>query len=133
MKKFDVYSHPTHGFVAVKNGFSWPGLFFTWIWMLFCRMWLASGVVIAISWGLWLVMNLIPVSDDVEDFTGELAILAVFGLGLVVNLVVGKMGNAWRRSSLGKRGFAHVKSVQAGSVDAAIAKIAAGQEEAEVD
>ena len=31
MKQYTVFQHPTSGYEAVKNGWSWPAFFFTWI------------------------------------------------------------------------------------------------------
>ena len=39
MKKFDIYFHKSHGYKAVKKGFSWPGLFLTWAWAFYYRLW----------------------------------------------------------------------------------------------
>ena len=47
MKRFEVYSHPMFGWTAVKNGFTWPGFFFTGLWMFVCRMWI-GGVVVCV-------------------------------------------------------------------------------------
>ena len=34
MRAYQVFKHPEKGFKAVKDGFSWPGFFFTWLWSL---------------------------------------------------------------------------------------------------
>jgi len=130
MKHFEIYQHPTLGHAAVKRGFSWPGFFFTAIWMLLCRMWLGAILFIALYWGVLFVIDLIAVSSEATADFGTadmLYLFAFFGLPPVFGLVVGAKGNAWRRAALAKRGFAHVKSVQAQSADAAIAQIAAEQ------
>lgn len=47
MKHFDVYLHAMLGIEAVKTGFSWTGCFFTWIWMLICRLW-GRGIAVCV-------------------------------------------------------------------------------------
>lgn len=131
MKHFELYSHPTLGHAAVKRGFSWPGFFFTAIWMLLCRMWLGAILLTAIYWGALFVINLIAVSIEQPGDFGPadlLYIAAFFGLPIVFGVIVGTQGNAWRRSTLAKRGFAHMRSVQAETADAAIAQVGTEQQ-----
>ena len=104
MKQFDVYSHPALGLQAVKHGFSWPGFFFTWIWMLICRMWLGGTIVLVV---MVVVALFVP---------------ALWSISFVVCLVVGMQGNAWRRNRLRERGFERVRSVQAKNADAALSE-----------
>ena len=137
MKQFEIYSHPTLGFEAVKNGFSWPGFFFTAIWMLICRMWVGAIVVVAIYAVGSFAADAIAVTlgtDDVATMTFEEADtiwLISQGLntlvGLAISISVGAKGNGWRRSVLARRGFKHLKSVQAQSADAAIGEVTAAQ------
>ena len=103
MKQFDVYSHSALGLQAVKNGFSWPGCFFTWVWMLICRMWRGGTIVFVVM----VVSSVVP---------------ALWPISFVVCLVVGIQGNAWRRNRLRERGFEHVRSVQAENGDAALSE-----------
>ena len=162
MKQLDVYSHPVHGFEVVKNGFSWPGFFFTWIWMMLCRMWVGAVVVVGAYFvGMFVseigVLVLMPDADGhlmnamdkavVNDYgevenadeltAAELAAydaysgvsLATAGvIGLIVNLIVGIKGNAWRRRAMATRGFKHLKSIQAQSAADAISKAKAAEE-----
>jgi hypothetical protein len=39
VKTFNAYCHPTGDFEAVKIGFSWPALFFSFVWMLAKKLW----------------------------------------------------------------------------------------------
>ena len=34
IKTFKIFSHPTKGYIAVKVGFSFPAMFFHFMWML---------------------------------------------------------------------------------------------------
>ena len=42
MKTFKVYEHEIYGYEAVKQGFSWPALFFGFIWALVKKLWKIS-------------------------------------------------------------------------------------------
>lgn len=162
MKQFDVYSHPVHGFKVVKNGFSWPGFFFTWLWMMLRDMWVGAAILFGSYFAVWILSILIativtPDADGhltnaldkaVENEFGELMnadeltaaeldaynthqgfFFLTFCLAiLITNLIVGMKGNAWRRRVLARRGFKHLKSIQAQNADAAIAKVKAAEE-----
>ena len=41
-----LYFHPKHGFVAVKQGFSWPAFFFGSLWALARR---AYGLFVVLA------------------------------------------------------------------------------------
>ena len=141
MKQFEIYSHPTLGFEAVKNGFSWPGFFFTCIWMLICRMWVGAIVIVAIYGVGSLAADAIALTlgtDDVDTMTFDEAEMIWFisqGLyalaGFAISVSVGINGNRWRRNVLARRGFTHEKSMQAASAAAAVAEAAAEQKAAE--
>ena len=47
MKQYKVYKHPSGSTEAVKQGWSWPGFFFGFIWAMVKKMWgLGVGVPI---------------------------------------------------------------------------------------
>ena len=139
MKQFDLYTHPVVGHEVVKNGFSWPGFFFTWIWLLICRLW-GHGIAVAVFYSVGpfviffaggvLIGLTMPISDaDLDDADLDAAIGSLFVVvwllsSVVVNLVVGIKGNQWRRNNLvRKRGFEHLKTVQATTSDAALLEV----------
>jgi hypothetical protein len=112
MKTFTVYHHPLKGFEAVREGFSWPGFFLTWIWAFF------KGLP-GIGWRLllvWLAALLVAsLRDPVSITMAALGILCVF-------VLVGLRGNQWMRGLLGKQGYSIVDAVHAESAEAAISK-----------
>ena len=143
MKFFEVYSHPTYGITAVKNGFAWPGCVFSWIWLLLCGMWVRSIAALAIPWvgsgllvmvyGVLFTAGDTPFAEMEDESVGQLYINVAGACGLIVSLIVGAKGNAWRRTRLLKRGFEHVKSVHAQSADAAVAQASAEQKTPEAE
>ena len=138
MKQFAIYRHPTFGFEAVKNGFSWPAFFFTWIWMLFCRMWFgAIAVLVIVCVGALLVSIIVgalfgSTLSGIDDATAEGLFAGIlWGCGLVASVIVGAKGNAWRRNTLTRRGFKHETSIQAASADAAVAEASSAEQKAD--
>ena len=112
MRTFHVYEDPTLGANAVKIGFCWPAFFFGIIWMAASRLW---GW--ALLWfGLYLLLALLE--EGVGDDAGMILVLVGY---LVLWLVPGFQGNAWRAKNLLSRGFEFEAAVQAENKDAAIA------------
>lgn len=113
MKTFALYHHPQMGYEAVKQGFSWPGFWFTWIWAFVKKLY-GIGVV--------LLMSLIVLRVLIE--TRELALVWLGAVGsLVVVLIVGFQGNSWRENKLMDRGYQQVETLQAENAEAAIARL----------
>ncbi len=115
MKTFSVYHHPVRGYEAVKQGFSWPALFFGLFWMGVKRLWGLAGLWFA----LLVVLDLIATAQPTE----EVQILTAVGY-LGWWLIPGCKGNAWRMANLTKRGYELVQVVEAETPDAAIARVA---------
>lgn len=84
----------------IKDGFSWPGLFFSLPWLLIQRLWLGALIFVVLAVVAGLVGQRLPLSSD-----------AGFLLGLLVNLWVGFEGNDMRRRKLLKKGYAQAGSV----------------------
>jgi len=118
MTKFNVYKHPVLGHEVVKNGYSWTGFFFTWIWSFINKLW-GTGII--------LLIVIIPVNSFtfwlLEQSVNEMTIM--FSLfSFIPNMIVGGQGNSWKDKSLLKRGYELVDSVEANSHDDALAKYA---------
>jgi hypothetical protein len=79
--------------VAVKDGFSWPAFFFSFIWALTQRLWLVAFVLLIAE---LLLSSLVEVLDVA---TGTAITLGAM-------LVMGWIGNDLKRSGLAKRGLA---------------------------
>ncbi|MCI0529954.1 MAG: hypothetical protein L0Y56_21125 [Nitrospira sp.] len=114
MKTFEVYSHSAYGYEAVKNGFSWPAFFFTWIWAF------SKGLVIHgfATIGVWVVLFVLEkYFEEQRDPGGQMFMLFLqFGLCWLL----GQSGNTWRVNRLKKRGFQHLKTLEAETPSAAI-------------
>lgn len=115
MKTFEVFKHSTLGFQAVKVGFSWPGFFFSGIWLFVKKLWWHGFAFIGAAILLTILEN------KFEGGAGEfLGLLGTAGL----SFFIGIKGNEWRETNLQQRGFEIVKTIQTDTADAAIGKTA---------
>ena len=114
MKSYRVFKHPAGKVEAVKQGWSWPGFFFTFIWAFVKRLWVVGGVILVLAFGAGVVLDSM-MSDSVNSAVSNV-------MGLVVSLVVGVRGNIWRENNLLSRGYEHVASLAAQNPESAIAE-----------
>jgi hypothetical protein len=117
MKQFDVYHHPIRGYEAVKIGFSWPGFFFSWIWMLFKRLW---------GWALVCFLSLCVLnvlSDGYYQAYNDAGMIFVILMKLAIIIMVGIFGNELRTRNLMARGYHLITTTKASNPDAAIADV----------
>jgi len=78
---------------AVKDGFSWPAFFFSFLWALTQRLWVPAAVLLAAELA-------VSAAAEVLDPTTAIA------LSLGAMLVVGWIGNDLKRRALERRGLA---------------------------
>jgi hypothetical protein len=93
--------------VAVKDGFSWPAFFFSFLWALTQRLWLAAVVLVVVE----IVVSVLV--DSIDAITGT-----ALTLGLM--LVLGWIGNDLKRRGLAKRGLVQQAAVLAESGEDAV-------------
>lgn len=94
---------------AVKDGFSWPAFFFSFVWALWHRLWLVAAALIGLEFATGLVV----------DATGlDVLTETVASLGLA--LIVGWVANDLIRRDLERRGLAEAGVVMADSEEDAI-------------
>lgn len=86
--------------VFVKDGFAWGAFFFTLIWALWHRMWLAALAILAGSLAIGALSDLLNVPQGVDA-----------AIGLAWSALIGFEGNDWRRRALARRGFVEVAVV----------------------
>ncbi|MCJ7482497.1 MAG: DUF2628 domain-containing protein [Thermodesulfovibrionales bacterium] len=117
IKTFKVFKHPTLGYQAVKVGFSWPGLFFSGIWLLLKQLWGYAFVFLSIT----LLLSFIEAGFEKEESIAGMVLVLWLEIGIYI--FVGAKGNEWRAANLQKRGFELIDTVQAETPNAAIGKI----------
>ena len=99
---------------AVKRGFSWPGLLFTFAWAFANRLW-AMGTVLMVA--ITAINGVVIAFIDESPSVGSM--VALLNLGIAV--VVGLKGNAWRLAGLTRSGFKHLATVQGSSPSKSLA------------
>lgn len=117
MKTFLVFEHLDGRIEAVKDGFSFPGFVCGGFWLMWHRMWGAGAIALISGFGVYVLL------PSPEGFIYGVPYGHKFGLADVLNIcvcaVVGALGNHWRCSSLGDRGFEHVGTEHAATPDGA--------------
>ena len=131
MKTFKVYKHPIQGFEPVKIGFSWPAFFFSVFWMLKKKLWSLAGLWGGVFFMAPVIKLIVPVTSNISSILLFFALLfdAFFDIISPVVysallLVPGFKGNKWREENLSKRGYESLKTVQAETSEAAVARLA---------
>lgn len=113
MTEYKIYESATGLREAVKQGWSWPGCLFTFIWAFIKKMNTIGGALL----GGWLALGfIVGASGGNEDAFGGISFL----LELVVMGVFGANGNAWREKNLMTRGYVFKGQVAAQSDEAAL-------------
>ncbi len=105
MRLYSVYLRdhgrmPLEDLVLVKEGFSWPGFFFTFVWAFWKRMWLPAIVIFTVIALTGFGVQKLGLGEDLE---GMASILLALSIGLV--------GNDIRRWWLDQRGYQEVAVV----------------------
>jgi hypothetical protein len=97
---------PETDFRLVKEGFSWPAFFFSFLWALWSRLWLVAAGLLALEVTIGAVLSLLD-----GDFWTQAA------LSLGVALLIGVFANDLKRSTLFRRGFLEAAVVTGNSID----------------
>jgi len=121
MKRYKIFEHPAGRREAVKQGWSWPAFFFTFIWA-FCKKMYATGAlllgaVILLGFISYKVDELFEMGDHSARSAESLCHLAQWAL----MVVLGVNGNELRQRSLKARGYALRGTVAADTPEGALA------------
>jgi len=113
MRLYSVYlrNHgrmPEDDLVLVKEGFSWPGFFFTFVWAFWTRMWLPAIVIFTVIALTGFGVQKLGLGEDLEALAS-----------LLMALSVGLVGNDVRRWWLDQKGYSEVAVVSGKSVEEA--------------
>jgi hypothetical protein len=134
-KAYKVFEHPQNRVEAVKQGWSWPAFFFTWIWALVKKMW-AVGIVTAIVWFVigsffqWLATPPRGVTSSQAETASAVVGVIELLFGFVICFWFGLRGNKWREQNLVSRGYSLIGQVRAATPEGAVAKCRSGREPA---
>lgn len=112
MRQYNIYDHPFRRVEAVKQGWSWPAFFFSWLWAAIKGLWGILFGFILLQMLLLVIWDLleIPVINLVDLFI-QIALSFVFGL----------KGNAWREEKLLSRGYQYADTITGANSTGSIA------------
>ena len=113
MKQYKIFKHPSGNSEAVKQGWSWPAFFFSFIWAMVKKQW-ALGVSVFIG---ILVFGFIVGAASGGD--GGDALINV--VSIIIHIVFGMNGNSWREKNLISRGYEQADTVTAANPEGAVA------------
>ena len=119
MKTYKIFVSPQGNSEALKQGWSWPGFFFNFIWALIKRMWVLGVVLMVLSIALGFIEGTVEVSSGKEVASGISVITSI--LNLVIAVVFGVKGNKWREKKLISCGYKYQDTVDAENPEAAVA------------
>jgi len=115
MKRYRVFLHPSGDAEAIKQGWSWPAALFGFFWAPFKRMWALSIGGLAAT----LLLGYVAAMTSNADTAASVMNLVL----LVVGVVFGVKGNAWREANLIKRGFVPTGMAIGKSAESAITQV----------
>jgi hypothetical protein len=99
---------PEQDISLVKEGFSWPAFFFSFVWALWRRLSVVAAGLFAAEMAVTGVISLLE---------GDLWTQTALSLGFAV--LVGMFGNDLERRTLFRRGYLEVAVVTGSGIDAA--------------
>ncbi len=118
MRTYRIYQHPDQRLVAIKEGFSFPGLIFGGFWLCWYKLWSYGAIVLIVG---MLAYALFP---SPEGYLWGIPYGHRFGLADLINLAlivgIGLKGNELRGSNLVDRGFDRVGRELANTPEGAI-------------
>lgn len=110
MKLYNIYKNPSGAIEAVKQGWSWPGFFFTWIWAFVKGLnGLGAGILIGAF-----ILSILSIGNEALN-----VLITLVGFG--ISIWLGAHGNQLRGDNLVKKGFEMVESINSETPEGAIA------------
>jgi hypothetical protein len=118
LRVYTVHLPPVHGLRGdaldplpqlVKEGFSWPAFFLGFVWALSNKLWIVAASLVAIT----LVLGVVFDELNLDEITTTIIFFAIA-------VLVGFLGNDWRRMSLRRRGYRDSGVVTAPNMETAI-------------
>ena len=124
MALYNVFIDQNGKPLAIKQGYNFFAMIFTYIWALFSKLWEKAVILIFISTGLNALFNtadgLFNKTQNIIFYYVELVSLALI---FFVLYYVGKHGNQWRLDNSLQKGYKHLGIVEAESKEDSISKL----------
>ena len=116
MKQYKIFQDSSGNREAVKQGWSWPAFFFSFIWAFAKKQWVL-GVAFII--GALVFGSIVGAVGAVGGGEGPDALINI--ASIVISIVFGMNGNSWREKNLVARGYEQTDTVTAASHEDAVA------------
>ena len=100
---------PDRDLLVVKEGFSWPAFFLSFLWALWHRLWVPAAVIFLAGAAIGLLGAKLHLDS-----------LSQWALSLGLAVIVGYLGNDLRRRLLDRQGFALADVSSGDDADAAL-------------
>ena len=113
MKQYKIFKHPSGNSEAVKQGWSWPAFFFSFIWAMVKKQWALGFAVLVGFFVLGFIIGAVGGGDSSDAIINVIA--------LIINIVFGINGNSWREKNLISRGYEQADTVTAANPEGAVA------------
>ncbi len=117
MKQYKLFKNPSGSVEAVKQGWSWPAFFFSFIWAMVKKMW---GIGVGVLIGCFVVGLIIGLLFS-DAGSSKVVDLFINLLAIILNIIFGVKGNSWREKSLLSHGYELVGTVTAANPESAVA------------
>ena len=109
MKHYKIFINRYGSLDAVKVGWSWPALFFIWIWAMIKGMWILGFCILLLFIIISIIFSAVAVGDTLI-FLSHLSVGILFGIN----------GNRWRENNLMSKGFNCIALVPANNLSTAV-------------
>lgn len=136
-RRHHVFFHPALGHAAVKEGFSWPGFFLTWIWAFSKRMWTLGAWLAGFHYAGTLVLGFLLwflaigiarlLVESLLGLPGLPPLSLCTPIGLALAVTVGLKGNRWLCERLPMAGYEYLGVAETFTPEAAIANAIEGR------
>lgn len=114
MKGYKIYEHPCGEIEIVKNGWSWPAFWFTWIWAMVKKLWPVGLIAL---FGI-IIINFIDLYLGVNGPDSFQMFIIVSGIYITITgIIFGTNGNHWREENAVQRGYILKGYIEANNVD----------------
>jgi len=113
MKQYKVYEKSQNQYEAVKQGFSWPGFFFSFWWCLFKKLWVIAVILVGSLLCLGILVNIVGLNA-----TASSAVINLASVG--ISFYFGFKGNELRTDDIYNRGGKLLTTITASNPRSAI-------------
>lgn len=113
IKQYKIFQHQDGTVKAVKQGWSWPAFFFSFIWAILKKMYLTGIALFFLSFLLGTIVGHLNLGQKGDTMINIISI--------AISIIFGLKGNEWWEAMLYRRGFEAKALLEAVTPQAALA------------